>query len=357
MHQDSLINERGSTLVVTVLVLVILSILGAAALTLTNTEFLIARNIKLKTKSFYLAEAGIEKACSVIRDVNGTLDDGSYVAYISEPYKVQNATNSSSLWDVYAFTVNSTGYSQSSESNIQIKASMYRLPINADAAMGIYTQGANATAETTTQGNPLIDGDDYGLPDNFYCSGSDCDVSLPLVNGTGTDGLYMDQGSVEVKGSAEITPGTQFGNGTYSNEYWKNMADELIPVADNVIDGTLSEDVTLGTRDAPQVSVLGDNTKLSGTVNGAGILIVQGNAQCTGNFHFEGQVIILGNEDENIKLFTAGTPYIYGSVAVAGSPNAIVDVKGNAQIKYSKLALKNAGKAYKLIERKYWREL
>ncbi|MDZ7760301.1 MAG: PilX N-terminal domain-containing pilus assembly protein [Desulfovermiculus sp.] len=356
MNQYSLTTENGSTLVVTILVLVILSILGTAALTLTNTEFLIARNMKLKTKSFYLAEAGVEKACSVIRDVNGTLDDGSYVAYVSEPYKVQNATNSSLLWDVYEFTVNSTGYCQSSESNIQIKAFMKRLPINSDAAMGIYTQGANATAETTTQGNPLIDGDDYGLPDNFHCSGSDCDVSLPLVNGTGTDGLYMDQGSVEIKGSAEITPDPKFGNGTYSNAYWKSMAEKLVPVADNVIDDTLSEDVTLGTRDEPQVTVLGDNTKLSGTVNGAGILIVHGNAQVTGNFHFEGQVIILGNEDEDIKLFTAGTPYIYGSVAVAGSPNAIVDVKGNAQIKYSQLALKNAGKANKSIERAYWRE-
>lgn len=45
---------------VTVLVLVILSILGTAALTLTNTELLIARNMILNSKAFYDAEAKVQ---------------------------------------------------------------------------------------------------------------------------------------------------------------------------------------------------------------------------------------------------------------------------------------------------------
>ena len=357
MHPNSLINERGSTLVVSVLVLVILSILGAAALTLSNTELLIARNIRLNAKAFYLAEAGIEKACSLIQDVNGSLAEGSYVAQVNGPYKIQNATNSSSIWDIYEFTVNSTGYYEGAHANISIKANSKKLPLNSDASLSIYTTGTNATAEATAQGNPVLDGNDYGLPDNFNCSGVDCNVDSSLLNGISTNGLYMDQGSVEIKGSAEINPGTQEGNGTYNNEYWKNMATELTPLADNVLNESTSEDLTLGTREEPQVTVLGDNAKLSGTVNGAGILIVNGSAQSTGNFHFEGQVIILGNENETVDFFSAGTPYIYGSVAVAGNPDASLNVKGNASIKYSQLALKNAGNINKLIERKYWKEM
>ena len=354
------INNRdqiGSALVVTVLVLVILSILGTAALTMTNSELLIARNVKLKSKAFYMAEAGIEKACSLIQDVNGSLDNGSYVAKVNGPYKIQNATNASSIWDIYEFTVNSTGYYADAREDIHIKGHLKKLPLNSDASLAIYTQGANATAEATTQGNPLLDGNDYGLPDSFECSGADCNMASPLLNGNSTNGLYMDQGSVEIKGAAEITPGTKVGNGTYSNDYWKNMAEELTPLADNVLNGSISDNLILGTREEPQVTVFEDSAKLSGTVNGAGILIVEGNAQCTGNFHFEGQVIILGNENEEIKLFSAGTPYIYGSIAVAGSPNAWVNIKGNASLKYSQLALENAGNINKLIERKYWREM
>jgi hypothetical protein len=70
------INQDGSTLVVTVLVLVILSILGTAALTLTNTELLIARNMKLKANAFYNAESGVRFALTGIKRglINSTLD-------------------------------------------------------------------------------------------------------------------------------------------------------------------------------------------------------------------------------------------------------------------------------------------
>ena len=69
-------DQSGTALVVTILVLVVLSILGTAALTLTNTELLIVRNIKLNAKAFYNAESGIYFTLSQVEEAlgNGTQD-------------------------------------------------------------------------------------------------------------------------------------------------------------------------------------------------------------------------------------------------------------------------------------------
>src|SRR6056297_1956052 len=69
-------HERGSVLVATIMILMLLSIIGTAALDNTNTELLIARNEKINTQSFYLAEAGIEHAKTRLSK-NNSLNDFS----------------------------------------------------------------------------------------------------------------------------------------------------------------------------------------------------------------------------------------------------------------------------------------
>jgi len=358
-------NNQGSLLIVSILIIFILGIIGLATITITNTELMISRNEKLSQKSFYMAESGIEHAKTEILvdednfPMNGSMSsgEGSYVVTCSSPQVIQNATMNSSEWIVKQYCLNSTGRYENAQKKIQVVLLKKSIPVNADAALGIYTGKANATTETTLQGSPSINGDDFGLPSDFNCSGVGCNVPLGSdVNGT--EGLYFEKTNYDLKVQKEdqLNPYPEkVGNGTYSNEYWQDLAANLTPLADSTYNSTVS-DQTLGTRDVPEISVLESNSTLSGTVNGAGILIVDGNVRCTGNFHFEGQVIILSNTSD-VKLFTAGTPYIYGSVVVAGSENPEINIKGNANIKYSQKALENANNMSKFLEVVSWKEI
>jgi hypothetical protein len=110
MHQYKNNPENGSTLVVTVLVLVILSILGTAALTMTNTELLIARNMKLNSKAFYNAEAGVNFALSNIKQglINSTLElDGIQI----DKEDLDNGINLNSTLGISSFDANEIYFS------------------------------------------------------------------------------------------------------------------------------------------------------------------------------------------------------------------------------------------------------
>ena len=62
-------KQNGSALIISIIVLVMLSILGAAALRATNSELRIVRNEILKEKSFYIAESGIEHGKIIAQEI------------------------------------------------------------------------------------------------------------------------------------------------------------------------------------------------------------------------------------------------------------------------------------------------
>ena len=59
-RDDILNNERGSVLIIAVLMLVLLTIIGISATNTTTTDLQIAGNEKTHRIAFYAAEAGIE---------------------------------------------------------------------------------------------------------------------------------------------------------------------------------------------------------------------------------------------------------------------------------------------------------
>lgn len=292
-----------------------------------------------------MAEAGAEHAYSILDDVDNEFESGKYNA-TSVPPEDESSK-------VLEYEISSKGTYESATKKVRLIINkIMPPPIDADAAISIYTQGANATAEATAQGSPLIDGNNYEVPSDFICSGSGC--ASTYENGNSTNGIYVDSGTVEEKGAAQIEPSVQVSNGKYTNEYWLEVASIYKEKYYNVYNSTI-EDTNLGTRNDPEINVLESGSTLSGTVNGAGILIIDSDVHCTGNFHFEGQVIILGNSD-TVNLFSAGTPYIYGSVVVVGNENPKVSIKGNANILYSQQALSNLSNIDKLKNVISWKD-
>ncbi len=100
---------------------------------------------------------------------------------------------------------------------------------------------------------------------------------------------------------------------------------------------------------------------IRGTSTGAGILIIEdGDLSATGNFRWEGPIIITG---QYVGLFYGGGGYqtIYGSVIVNETApinsEVEVDPRGNAKVSYSCQALNNARNARRLFRLSSWREL
>jgi type IV pilus assembly protein PilX len=60
-------NERGMTMVVTLMVLILLTVIGVAAVTTSTTETLISSAETEKRSAFYAAEAGVEHVTGILR--------------------------------------------------------------------------------------------------------------------------------------------------------------------------------------------------------------------------------------------------------------------------------------------------
>jgi len=64
----NLYSEKGSAMIISLVVLLMLGIIGVAAVQNSNTEMDIAQNYQIDMKSFYIAEAGVELAYTILRD-------------------------------------------------------------------------------------------------------------------------------------------------------------------------------------------------------------------------------------------------------------------------------------------------
>ncbi len=102
-------------------------------------------------------------------------------------------------------------------------------------------------------------------------------------------------------------------------------------------------------------------TSISGTSSGVGILIVEdGDVNVTGNFRWEGLIIITG-QYVGLRYGGGGYQTAYGGVIVneTASVNSEVEVdsSGNTKILYSCEALNNIRNMRRLFRAKGWREL
>ncbi len=108
--------------------------------------------------------------------------------------------------------------------------------------------------------------------------------------------------------------------------------------------GVLAGNATLGTRENPEITVITGDAKITGNVDGAGILIITGGVEIDflGTFHFEGIVLLVGDnvDDASIEFNDKGNASIFGAVIAVGGE---LDMKpqGNPQIVYSSEALAN----------------
>lgn len=123
--------------------------------------------------------------------------------------------------------------------------------------------------------------------------------------------------------------------------------------------GKYSGNAVYGTLDNPQIVHVAGNLEWTGTITGAGILIVDGALLMAGKVSWQGIVMALSG-DVTLQLGASGTPSIIGSTFI-GSKNVSgvtkVHVNGNPAVKYSYTALETVLARLNLLQvevASYW---
>ncbi len=383
-------NEYGMVLITGLAFMAILGIMGATAMSITSTEVRISHNYKTSKQALYIAEAGVERAIKDleanaaafddillgvdgIEDSSDSSDDGILVAIGSSvplgdgTYDVRVRDNKDGDGDFFTDSDNkvviaSTGTIHGAVKKVEVVFSKTSVPVDVDGALSIYGN----SPEAEFNGNPTVDGKDYDVPEDFNCTGSGCDGSVSV--GEATAGIYSTDllslvatGSPTVEGNpAQLVEGEEEGEGHYSSLYWQNMATGLIPTAGLTLGGEdITNDQTLGTRDNPQITHINGDMRFTGSVDGAGILIVTAKVGFAGSFHYEGLVIILNNHGDDAEvefdLGGTGTTRVFGAVVAAGPDESEVEMGGNARILYSSQALANVQDSFNSAKAISWR--
>lgn len=394
MRQPLFKNQEGMVLVTALMFMVILFLLGTTAYLITSNDLKITGNYKTSKQAFYVAEAGIEHAITILKntadftgvlrgddgdpdtlDDNGILDFGSSKPFAGGTYNVRVWDNADGDDEPYSdkdkkVYVTSIGTMDGSGATATIVAQFWgnHLAIEVPGAVCIYGDAPGLDVGSGPGGPAYISGYDHSVPDDFTCSGSNCDGDQ-LNEGddgyhTPVPGLYVEVASTSMDPDSDYateddpttappTNQSVFGDppaayntdDTDQLEEWLALTSSYLDTENPngiYLDGstTIASNTTYGTRDDPVVVVVdGDFTHASGTIDGAGILIINGNLLINGTLHWEGIIVV--TSDANLEVAATGNLTLLGALVVAPEPgnNAMVTLNGNAQITYSSEAI------------------
>lgn len=373
-------SEQGMVLVISLLILALLIGAGVGAIVSTQTDLKTSSNLKTATLAFYIAEAGIERAKYELSGSktfnsalagadgnksntsdNGILSFGSSVSFGGGTYAVTVTDNSDGDSDSWAdadnkIYISSTGTYGSSTRTIKVLVTKANLDFNAALSIvddqceihqggSATVTGLNYTYNPQNQNNPtrVSAGPDVnGIARN--CTNNPNDAANTNVD-------YINQPN-GITGKSGTTPDMTTDLGGLTSSSIQSVWRDLRSSADITYSGstTISGNQTLGTRDSPKIIYANDSLKIAGTVTGVGILIVDKDFEVTGNFTFEG-IVLIGACDPAIKtdcsgrLKDAGNAKIYGATALANptsshSEESRVDkMQGNNSFYYSTYAI------------------
>ncbi|MFQ5716410.1 MAG: PilX N-terminal domain-containing pilus assembly protein [Nitrospinales bacterium] len=373
-------NQKGIALIMILLFLVLLAILSVAAITTTSSEIQrTASYVELKT-AFYIADAGIEHAKSVIKyirfdsalagadgDKAATADNGvlsldgpadAVVDFNNGSYSVLVSDNDDGDGDIDddsdgIVIIASTGTTAKGNSKtITAMVKKYDLDPN-DFPAAVTMPDPDVDIDMNSNAYLIQGNGSYRNPNPPYQALDD--PSCPDKHGIATlddvpETDYSPANSVDkIQGVGGPSGDILTGDTTFTLLQLQEIRNTYLPFASAIYTGTTNlSDATLGTYANPQVTYVNDSLTINGNVSGAGILIVDRDFRVNGSFVFQG-IILIGICDTCPGRFETGSgnAKIYGAIVVA-NPTSSFDVEarlkmtGNASIYYSCKAIDNA---------------
>lgn len=351
--------------------LVVIIFVGAILLTLTGASLLFS-SLDLKATSamkdgtiaFQVADTGIHHALALI-------PSGDTFPYSSTTEVVPLTAHPGITGFSYSVTaINTNGGTQAILTSTAQGPNGTRKVVVAYVGRGNYGLGAvsvpGSPADKTETG---FSGDSFTINGNDSCNAApatpgivvtDSALATEITNNTTTDG-GLEPGQMDnvigAGGSPSVVTVPALSQSV------SEMAQAYLSVPDHpptVLEGgNFSSNDTWGTSALPRITRITGNTQIQGTIEGYGVLIVEGALDVSGNFTFHGLVIARGD----IQVQFTGNAGVYGSLIIGESTtldlNLELDVRGNATVRYDSCALAAANswaplpKAAKLVA---WQE-
>ena len=387
-RQQSLNSQSGFILALSLVLLTLLTIVSSSTLFLSRSGLKVSANFSKTIDSFQAANAGwlrgrkIMKGCSDFDDVlveaasnNGILSmdcdsgtvqeeieysDSKVTIYVSNDPEdiagsgsVTDDTDNKIVLNIVA--VGKFGERVEIEAYLEKLTSTPTLP-GVPGAAGI----CGAESDVDLKGSSLVSGYDWSVPTDFDCTGAACAGSTDYDPGDAIPPLTVqtDLGSSLSRRESNMiegVPDAVVTDPTMECDDWETLSNQLAALGNaNVINTDSLSDTDIGSRSNPDVTIInppGGELTLSGSVDGAGVLVITGDTavSVTGTFHFEGIILILG---DNGSLDVSGTTDLFGTVIVNNTnPDAALELEagGSGKIKYSSEALVSAVEAIESV--------
>jgi len=332
IHNNSKSNSSGMVLVVVVILAAVAGILAAGLHFASGSRITQVRQEMRFEKAFFVAEAGIERAKAELRYHFAT-NFASATNYGEGRFYVNVQSNSSGT---NRYIIRSTGIVETATRVIEVVVSNtpFVPPEHADGALGIY--GTNT--DLVVKGSGAIDGHDWDLP--TVLGGNDATTNANPA----APGVFYTSPSTDIdpqKSDSIIgNPWKTNGVGMYDEIDWTQFVNSIMPPT------WYADGAPLGTRAAPIITLLrpGVDTTFNGTLTGAGILIIPGDAtlKINGTFDYEGLIILIGDGkiDVGDEFSALGTARIFGSIVCIGN-ELDVNIQGTFDLNYSTQAMAN----------------
>jgi hypothetical protein len=126
-----LVEEKGSALLVALVIMVMLTFIFIAALTTSITDMDISKNMKERTSSFYMAEGGLELGMKVLKNNPNMLNNDSLETLINANPNLGSGSFSVDVTGTAPYKIlTSKGNSQEGESQVQVIVKRKRNPFN-----------------------------------------------------------------------------------------------------------------------------------------------------------------------------------------------------------------------------------
>jgi hypothetical protein len=339
-------NNRGISLLVVVMVMVLLLSMTGASLLFSALNVRSANNLRISTTTLQTADAGIQHALTLVPS-GGAFSYSSPTTLVSSyslasgyVYTVTALNDSASIGGNTRAILTSTAQGPGGSQKVLV-AYVTRDSANGGGQGAVYIPGSANAVETSFSGNSfLISGNDTNYDGSAGpgaakpgISVTDSALQTEITNDTTSDGgldsNQMDN-VVGLGGYPAVSTVTPFAQTV------TEMADAFLTYSHTDLDGgTYAGNVTWGTDASPQITQINGNAKISGNITGSGVLIVDGTLEIPGNITFHGLIIARGP----IQVEITGSLQIFGGIMLAESADPDngneFQMRGNGEIYYS----------------------
>ena len=200
-------EEKGSALLLALIIMVMLTFVFIAALTTSVTDMDISKNLKERTSAFYMAESGLELGMGVLKGHPNMLNNDSLEALINASSNLGNGSFSVDVTGTAPYkTLTSAGNSSEGQSQVQVMVKRKKNPFNIwnnIVFAGVGQSGHSINGNVSFHGPVHILGEGELFTDangNGHWDGADTYADLngdgnwnlgePLMTDTDQDGLW-----------------------------------------------------------------------------------------------------------------------------------------------------------------------